>query len=359
MRYFNLFSSVFITKGASRILISDLERNVSELQSLDLYNLTEDLKLNSIEDVIKEYDRDSGEIINEYIAFLLENEYGFISHNDWDNSFNPLSFDYDSSDVISNLFLELDNFSVLHKIRSAMDTIDIRYLVIYSIRQLSKEELEEIDFIFENTPLEGIEIYCPYRDQINDAFLSYLSDKSKRIYKLVLYNCDKITFSTNENLKFSLEYTKDYITIKHCGIVDLKYFNTNNSKIFESKNYNSCLFKKIGIDINGNIKNCPLMPDHFGNIRNTSLEKVLEMAGFKKYWNLTKDHIEICKDCEFRYICTDCRAFTEKTHQNEEGLDTSKPLKCGYDPYTGEWSEWSTNPLKEKAMKYYDFKINK
>lgn len=31
----------------------------------------------------------------------------------------------------------------------------------------------------------------------------------------------------------------------------------------------------------------------------------------------------------------------------------SKPLKCGYDPYTGEWSEWSKNPLKKKAIEYY------
>ncbi|MEM8527245.1 MAG: hypothetical protein AAGG68_21570 [Bacteroidota bacterium] len=31
----------------------------------------------------------------------------------------------------------------------------------------------------------------------------------------------------------------------------------------------------------------------------------------------------------------------------------SKPLKCGYNPYTGEWAEWSTNPLKQKAIAYY------
>lgn len=31
----------------------------------------------------------------------------------------------------------------------------------------------------------------------------------------------------------------------------------------------------------------------------------------------------------------------------------SKPLKCGYNPYTGEWSDWSTNPLKQKAIEFY------
>lgn len=31
----------------------------------------------------------------------------------------------------------------------------------------------------------------------------------------------------------------------------------------------------------------------------------------------------------------------------------SAPLKCGYDPYTCEWEEWSTNPLKQKAIDFY------
>jgi len=37
------------------------------------------------------------------------------------------------------------------------------------------------------------------------------------------------------------------------------------------------------------------------------------------------------KDCEFRYICHDCRAHT----QNEEKY--SKPLKCKYNPYEAIW----------------------
>jgi hypothetical protein len=33
----------------------------------------------------------------------------------------------------------------------------------------------------------------------------------------------------------------------------------------------------------------------------------------------------------------------------------SKPLECGYNPYTCEWEEWSTNPLKQKAIEHYGF----
>jgi hypothetical protein len=80
--------------------------------------------------------------------------------------------------------------------------------------------------------------------------------------------------------------------------------------------------------------------------------------------------INICKDCEFRHhrvlgtsICTDCRAYVENPDACPDLLGDilSKPLKClsrelggGYNPYTCEWEDWSTNPLKEKAIKHYE-----
>ncbi len=92
------------------------------------------------------------------------------------------------------------------------------------------------------------------------------------------------------------------------------------------------------------------MKENFGNIDKNRLDEAISQPGFKKYWNLTKDNIESCKDCEFRYVCTDCRAYTEGSAQNKAGLDISKPLKCGYNPYTGEWKDWSKNPLKKKKF---------
>lgn len=83
-------------------------------------------------------------------------------------------------------------------------------------------------------------------------------------------------------------------------------------------------------------------------VKTSILWEALEHPDFKKYWYIHKDQIEVCKDCEFRYICTDCRAYLE----DPDNL-YSKPLKCGYDPYTCEWEEWSTNPLKQQAIEYY------
>ena len=93
------------------------------------------------------------------------------------------------------------------------------------------------------------------------------------------------------------------------------------------------------------------MVESFGNIIDTTLQDALNKPNFKKYWNITKDQINICKDCEFRHICTDCRAFVETPEDQY-----SKPLKCGYNPYNNIWEEWSTSPLKQEAIEHYAMK---
>ncbi|MCJ7934507.1 MAG: grasp-with-spasm system SPASM domain peptide maturase [Chryseobacterium sp.] len=353
MKYFNLFSSILITKGVSRVLISDLQRNVSELFSLELYELIEELKIESIDNILQNYDAQSQEIISEYIDFLLENEYGFITKNDWDHGFSQLSLKYHDSNIISDLFLEFEDIHVIYKIKCSVENLQIKHLVVYSKRNISLNEFLEIDELFKNTPLENIEIYSPYHININLDNLEVLNAKACRISNLVFYNCKINPFKIKDEFRFIVNFIKENISISSCGKVDLKYFNTNLPKVLEAINHNSCLHKKIGIDRDGHIKNCPLMEDVFGNINSTTLEEALKQTEFRKYWNLTKDSVEICKDCEFRYVCTDCRAFTERTHTNNEDLDISRPLKCGYDPYTGEWEEWSKNPLKQKALQYY------
>lgn len=353
MKHFNLFSNTLVTKGASRVLISDLQRNLSEVYPLEFNDVIEELKINSIEDILSQYDDESKGVFQKYLDILIEKEYGFITENAWDRSFPPLSNEYHNPSLISDLFIELNEISILEKIKLSLENIGVEYLVIHSKKHFTIEDFIQIDQTFAGSVLAGIEIFSPYHDLVDKDFIQELNKKTFRLYNLVFYNCKKVPFMVKDEFRFVVNFIKENIGITSCGKVDLKYFNTNLPKILEAINHNSCLHKKIGIDIDGNIKNCPLMPEAFGNINNSSLEEALAKPGFKNYWNLTKDHIEVCKDCEFRFVCTDCRAYTERTHSNKAGFDISKPLKCGYNPYTCTWEKWSKNALKQKAIQYY------
>ncbi|KMQ58482.1 radical SAM protein [Chryseobacterium angstadtii] len=353
MKYFNLFNNILVTKGVKRILISDLQRNFSELYALEFYEIIEELKTKSIENILKDYDAESKLFIQEYIHLLIEKEYGFITENDWDKNFPPLSYQFHEPNEISNIFIEINNNSILDNIKQSVENLGVKHVVIYSHNKLLLKDFRDIDSQFKSSVLNGVEIISPFHESIDRNFIDSLNQTVELIYSLTFHSCPKIPFRSKDEFRFALQFSREDLKISSCGKVDLKYFNTNLSKVLEAFNYNSCLYKKIGIDLHGNIKNCPLMPEVFGNVHHNSLEEALAKPGFKKYWEITKDQIEVCKDCEFRYICTDCRAYTERSHINNDGADVSKPLKCGYDPYTGKWEDWSRNPLKQQAIRLY------
>ena len=124
---------------------------------------------------------------------------------------------------------------------------------------------------------------------------------------------------------------------EHCGVIDKMYFTADMATFTEARKYNSCLNQKIAVDTRGDIKNCPSLEKSYGNVVDTSLREALFRKGFKDWWAIAKDQVDICRDCEFRYVCTDCRAFI----QDRDNL-YSKPAKCAYDPYTATWAR----PLK-------------
>lgn len=360
MDYFRTFANCLISKGVTRSIISDLQREISEFIPNSMVEIIEELNSNvSISDVVKMYceeDEENEEIIREYISFLQKKNLGFYCEKDDFKRFPPLNLSFHSPSHITNIIIEIrkSNISQLQQIVSSLDILLCKNVNLVFYESLNFDDYKIISAFFENSVVENVEIVAKYEGNTNRELLEKISKEFIKLTRLTLFNApEKEVIVQNSKILMDVILLKTQVTnFKFCGIVNMEYFDTNLPKILESINHNSCLHKKISIDIDGNIKNCPSMPQIFGNIKNILLEKAVAQKDFNKYWNITKDHIEICKDCEFRNICTDCRAYTERTH-DKNGIDISKPLKCGYDPYKGEWTEWSTNPLKEKAIEYY------
>ena len=65
--------------------------------------------------------------------------------------------------------------------------------------------------------------------------------------------------------------------------ITLRIFEVNIPLFTEAQLHNTCLNRKISIDVDGNIKNCPSMAQSFGDIRDTTLQEALDHPDFKKY----------------------------------------------------------------------------
>ncbi len=118
-----------------------------------------------------------------------------------------------------------------------------------------------------------------------------------------------------------LDYIWNSVTSFYSESPTAPKHEANYEDVAESLNFNTCLNRKLSIDHNGDICNCPSMKDKYGNHHSKELKQVLDDLNLTKLWSVNKDKIKICSSCEFRYICTDCRAFLSNPNN-----EFSKPL---------------------------------
>ncbi len=100
---------------------------------------------------------------------------------------------------------------------------------------------------------------------------------------------------------------------------------------FYTKHYNPCIGHQVAIDTAGQIKYCLWSDQELGNLVTDNLKDLIIGGAFDEYWEMSKDRIDLCKECELRYNCNDCRVDQLK---NNHSMD-SKPSFCNYDPLVG------------------------
>ncbi len=114
-----------------------------------------------------------------------------------------------------------------------------------------------------------------------------------------------------------------------------RFMATDRATFIKRYNGNSCWQGKIAISSEGYVNPCIMQRDGTAeNVRNTSLEEIIK-GDIHRYWDISMDRIDVCKDCEYRYACHDCRVVAA----GEGGELTARSLHCSYDPYEGEWKD--------------------
>ena len=347
--YLHLFSNCQLVKGPLRSIICDLQNHEFDYIPNSLHSILQETKDKEIRVIRDTVDDDDKSIFDEYIEFIIKKGYGtFLFKNELE-LFPKLSLEWDTPYNITNVIIDIKNTTELNfsKLRQELDQLGCQALQLRFFEN-SWADLNLLLSFFNDSRLRHINISHPYIDMDKNT-IKNLFIKNQRLHFITFWNSPFEEVILFDDLDAALIYsTVKTNNHKYCGEIYERDMISNISLFTEAQHHNTCLNRKISIDVEGNIKNCPSMAQSFGNIRDTTLQEALEHPDFKKYWNVKKDQISVCKDCEFRYICTDCRAYIE----NPEDM-YSKPLKCGYNPYTAEWEEWSTNPLKQKAIDHY------
>lgn len=347
--FLNLYSNCQVTEGSHNSSLLDLQRGDIYLINKELCEALKPRYINLRETKL------SKKVLEKYTAFLLDNDLAYLSERKEFQNDIDMEWDYPAS--ISNAIVELKflDLSLMKLIIDQLDELLCSHIEIRIYNEiLNYDKLKSLNQIINRSKLNSFDLFLGQGNEIQFLFEEYNEFKREELFSYFTMLGKVVFFSSKTDDSFyfhgrTVIQTQQELNNKMCGLILPQFFSVNMRTYAESLKHNTCLNRKISVDINGKIKNCPSFKESHGSIFDTKLKDVLAIKSFNKYWDINKDKINVCNTCEFRRVCTDCRAFIEKPDDN-----LSKPLKCGYNPDTGEWQEWSTNPLKQKAIKLYN-----
>ncbi|MDX1718549.1 MAG: grasp-with-spasm system SPASM domain peptide maturase [Salegentibacter mishustinae] len=351
-KFFVISSSCKLVKGANRSIIVDYLRNDVRIIPNTYYDLTDLMDRKPLEEVLGMIDSASVDSFYDFLNFMLSNEYGFLLDNP--ENFPQISNKvHDDHVILKDCIIEIDptefeneifNESLFQLNNLSCDDLQIRFL--------GSVEMDFVNHILNEINLYDfncVELHIRYGAKMKRNICFDIIENFAPISNIYLYNSkqtekDECLINREGHaglLMGNIISIEDDLNSNSCGVINKESLSFTDIDLHNLiTEYNGCLYKKLTINTRGDIKNCPYMVKEYGNILQNNLDVILNDPEFRNYWFIKKDEIDICKDCEFRYNCTDCRAFVENDDLK------GKPLKCGYDPYTNKWEEWSNSPLK-------------
>ncbi|NHB70275.1 grasp-with-spasm system SPASM domain peptide maturase [Perlabentimonas gracilis] len=320
MRYYKRFANCFPIDGYKNYAVYDISRK-------DVFAIDKPtFELLGLEIIFEELLQG---LPNNRFSELLDKEIIFQCPKGDENLFPFIKTNWYSPFSITNCIVDwsIDSKYDIIKALEQLDKIGCKTLQLRFYPNIEENQVVKALKCIVGMNIRGVELVVPFSEEL----IKFITREFESIVSIICYSADSTSVKAYNNCQVIL--TKEmFLGVEQCGVVSPSYFICNNDFFFESNNHNSCLNRKISIDTHGNIKNCPSCSQSFGNINDTTLEQAFKHPDFKKHWNITKDQIDVCKDCEFRHMCTDCRVFIK----DPENI-YSQPAKCTYNPYIAKW----------------------
>lgn len=289
------------------------------------------------------------------------NNKGFLNRNEW----KKILHDANRVDCKKVTFLGgevLLNWELLSQLVKHTRTLGFEQISLYTNTLLFSDEIlgffEEYDVtlniqVFSNNPriTDKITRSKGYHEILTDNLnkLSKSSIKYNFIYIKHCLNYNEFSFNYFKQynpLKIEVNSIYPYRKSKKCEDYNNSLYKTthhdilnnslNNQTFFQQCEGNKCFDNNLAISNDGRITPCPMAKKEIiSNIRNKSIRQILHDEDMNIYWDLSRDKIAPCNNCEFKYFCEYCLPLEKST--NNDGSIYSNSRYCLYNPMNGKW----------------------
>ncbi len=334
---FKLFADCIPIKGYKRAVIYDLNRKKYVYIPNSMVEFIEEAEGESKADIIKKYGEVNVDLVQDYINFLEENEFVFWIPPLIASNFENLNKNWDDASQITNAILDIDAKTSynLNNALEQLQNLGCKHIILRNFSIGSIEFYNQLLVPFLASSYLSIEIITEYDNTIKENLVNEFLNSHKRV-KAIIFHSAPINKIINEKKDLSMgniAYTQQKILSPNdCYHNSIEYFNTCVKLFTEAQLHHSYYNRKVAIDAEGNIKNCASHDIKYGNVNAHKIADIIATSEFQKLWFVKKDDTEVCKDCEFRYMCVDSRLPKQK----EDGTWYHE-IECNYNPYIAKW----------------------
>lgn len=327
-----IFSDVIPVKGYKRSVLFDLNRHHYHFIPNGLFYIIENFQGRTLDEIYSNFEKSEEKIINSYIKYLIENDFAFMCDLVDFNLYSEISLKWDFPGLISNAIIELDcnfNSNIFLKIINQLEELGCKHIQFISKEIVQIPKIEEILKCFSDSRFLSIEFIIPWnKNDKNDLYIKLIK-QYPRIKSFIIWGApfDKVLTESTIGAMGNLLFTNKQLPLP-LEKREFGYFSVNMEIFTEGLEHHLFFNRKVVFDKMGNIKNHLDSDEMFGNIKKDNLKRIITSQALKKMWFVNKDKIEICRDCEFRYVCVDDRLDLVKT---QSGYRYNS--ECQYNPY--------------------------
>lgn len=296
-----------VVMGYNRACVYDLPRKEYSFIPKEFYK--------SISQLNEIPNQKINDIDKEWIEWFYQKEYCYNVPVNFSSNFVDIDLTWDTPSFITNAIVEINMDLGDFPFKILEEALCKHLLIRFIDFSFSKDIIAYLNEKLSNITFHSVEIHLFNNKSIENE------TEIIEFFKNELSVVDEIKFDKMISKK------RKYFIPKF--IIDIRTY-------LESQKYNLFFNKKLFFSSKGKISNYPTT-NYIGCMKSIhnihDLKKMISKNKSDLLWNISKDQIDVCKDCEFRNMCIDSRIPKKRKngsyyYQNE----------CSYNPYISKWS---------------------
>lgn len=148
----------------------------------------------------------------------------------------------------------------------------------------------------------------------NENEIEEIKESLKNKYKIKYVKIEYIY-----NKPFNQHFSKKYIPAMYNKTTTFTKVTKQKFNLLQV--WNPCLKGQLVIKGDGEVLICPMIRRSIGNITQNEIYELLKKPEFMEYVEVSKNKIEKCNECSYKFNCLDCRAIEMSATDNLYGLE--------------------------------------